>query len=66
VEKKTHQFILRHFFAGFLRGLGMVVGATLGVSLLFYILGKLALIPFLSDFITEIVKTVQANLSLIR
>lgn len=48
-----------NLLSGVFSGLGAVVGATLGVALLVYILGRLEVVPVIGRFVSEIVKIVQ-------
>ena len=57
----------RHFFRGFLYGMGGFFGATLGVAITLGIfswsLSRLQVVPIIGDFATEIVEFVQTNLA---
>ena len=44
---------------GVLGGLGAVLGATLGLALLIWILSRLEILPYIGKFVAEIVKIVQ-------
>jgi len=44
---------------GALGGLGAVLGATLGLALLIWILSRLEVVPYIGKFIADIVKIVQ-------
>lgn len=45
--------------SGLFNGLGAVVGATLGVAILLFILSRLEVVPYIGRFVAEIVKIVQ-------
>lgn len=47
------------FSSGVLNGLGAVIGATLVLALLLYILSRLEVVPYIGRFVSEIVKIVQ-------
>jgi len=47
------------FLSGVASGLGTVIGATVGIALLIYILGRLEVVPYIGHFVSEIVKIVQ-------
>ena len=44
---------------GVLGGLGAVLGATLGLAVLIWILSRLEVLPYIGKFVAEIVKIVQ-------
>ena len=44
---------------GVLGGLGAVLGATLGLALLIWILSRLEVLPYIGKFVADIVKIVQ-------
>jgi len=62
--KNPYLFILLNFFVGLLRGFGYIVGATIVVALLFYILSKITLIPIFGDFIKYLIKYLNDTTSL--
>lgn len=47
------------FLSGIFSGLGTVIGATLVLTLLVYILSRLEVLPHIGKFIAEIVKIVK-------
>jgi len=47
------------FLSGILNGLGAVIGATLILALVVYVLSRLEVVPHIGRFISEIVKIVQ-------
>lgn len=49
------------FLSGIFSGLGAVLGATVVLAFLLYILGKLQVIPFIGHFVYEILKIVQQH-----
>lgn len=58
-------FLTYNFLIGLVRGFGMAVGFTILGAILIYLLQKIVLlnIPVLGDFISDIVRIVQENLS---
>ncbi|HOV70078.1 MAG TPA: DUF5665 domain-containing protein [Clostridia bacterium] len=59
----SRRIIIVNFLAGLTRGLGIAVGFTLLGALVVYVLQKAAYqnLPVIGDFISEIVKIVQAR-----
>ena len=47
------------FLSGIFSGLGTVIGATLVLAFLIFILSRLELVPYIGKFIAEIVKIVK-------
>lgn len=54
-----------NFLAGLARGVGMAIGGTLLFAFILYILSKLAVsnLPVLSDFIANIIRMVEEQLT---
>jgi len=54
-----------NFLAGLARGVGIAIGGTLLAALVIFLLNELAILnlPVIGDFIAEIVKIVQGQLS---
>lgn len=46
-------------FIGFAQGLGAVLGATVGISILIFILNKLSLLPFVGDMAERIINLIK-------
>lgn len=55
----TRRIALMSFLSGIMSGLGAVIGATLVLSLLVYILGRLEVLPVIGDWVAQIVKIVR-------
>ena len=56
--QKSNSF-LQKFFAGLLTGLGTVLGATVLLALLIYLLSQLATFEWLKPFVEQIVEIVK-------
>jgi len=50
-----------HLLKGVAFGLGSVLGATVVLSSLVYILSQMEFIPVIGDWVSEIIKVVQSN-----
>jgi len=59
VHLSTWKIILNNFLGGLAWGLGTVLGATLIVGALLFILSKLNTIPIVGSFINEILSEIQ-------
>ena len=46
---------------GILGGLGAVLGATVGLALLIWILSRLEVVPYIGKFVAEIIKIVKQH-----
>jgi len=57
LNKRRIMFI--SFLSGLFSGLGAVLGGTLLLALLLYILGRLSIVPYIGHFISEIIKVVK-------
>lgn len=55
----TRRIMLMSFISGIMSGLGTVIGATLVLALLLYILGQLEVVPLIGNFIARIVNIVR-------
>lgn len=53
------RLIWRHFVAGFFSGIGGVLGATIGVGLLLFILQQFGGLPVIGDFFRGVTNTIQ-------
>jgi len=64
---ESYVSLKRHFLRGFVYGIGGFLGATVGIamilSLFFWSMSKLQVVPILGNFATEIVEFVQLNLT---
>jgi hypothetical protein len=65
ILRNTRRLLYVNFLAGIARGFGMAVGFTLLGALAIYILQRVVILrlPLIGDFIAEIVKIVQEELS---
>ncbi|WP_422448212.1 DUF5665 domain-containing protein [Thermoanaerobacterium sp. DL9XJH110] len=65
ILRNTRRLLYVNFLAGIARGFGMAVGFTLLGALAIYILQRVVILrlPLIGDFIAEIVKIVQKELS---
>lgn len=63
--KRPRKIIFSNLIGGIARGVGFVIGFTIFTSILLYILQYLGALnlPVIGDFIADIVKIVQAQLS---
>ncbi len=48
------------FLKGLVSGLGWIIGATILVSLLTYILSQIEFIPILGDIVSQLIKEIEA------
>ena len=55
----TRRLMLINFLTGIMSGLGGAIGATLVLTLLIYVLGRLEWIPVVGRWITEILNVVH-------
>ncbi len=54
------QVILHNFLGGIAWGVGTVIGATVIVAILFFILNRIDTIPIIGNFIGRIIEEIQA------
>ena len=56
----TKKILLISFLKGLASGLGWIIGATILVSLLTYILSQIEFIPILGDIVSQLIKEIEA------
>ncbi len=54
-----YRFIFFHFVKGISVGLGTVVGATVVVSILLFLLSQIEFIPVIGEWVTEIIAEIE-------
>lgn len=57
----SKKIIFRSLLSGIFSGLGAVLGATVVLALLLYILGKLQVVPVIGRFVYEIMRIVRQH-----
>lgn len=57
------KFLGYSFFKGLMLGLGSVLGASVLVALLIYLLTKISLVPIVGDFVKDIIQQIQVEQS---
>ena len=55
----TRRIALMSFLSGMMSGLGAVIGVTIVLSLLVYLLTRLEVLPIIGEWIAQIVRIVQ-------
>lgn len=55
VYQKTGKFLFLSFMKGIMVGLGSVIGATVVVAILIYLLSQISFVPIIGDFINDLV-----------
>jgi len=55
------KFFFYNFLLGIIRGFGWAVGAFIVFSLIIWLLLKLTFVPFLGDWITNLINYIQEN-----
>ena len=63
IHISTGKVVLNNFLGGLAWGFGTVLGATLVVGLVIFILSKLNSIPVIGDFISDILQGIQQPVS---
>ena len=61
LDRKKRDIIFRNFLGGLAWGLGSVIGATVIVAILVGLLSAIDFIPFVGNFIEDIVEVVNKN-----
>lgn len=59
IAQDKSKLFSHYLFIGFAQGLGAVLGATVGVSLLIFLLSKLSLLPFIGDMAEKIINLIK-------
>tara|TARA_Y200000002_G_scaffold114349_1_gene93645 strand:+ start:207 stop:494 length:288 start_codon:yes stop_codon:yes gene_type:complete len=60
IYNSTKKILLISFLKGLASGLGWIIGATILVSLLTYILSQIEFIPILGDIVSQLIKEIEA------
>ena len=60
VYNSTKRILFISFLKGLASGLGWIIGATILVSLLTYILSQIEFIPILGDIVSQLIKEIEA------
>ena len=60
IYNSTKKILFISFLKGLASGLGWIIGATILVSLLTYILSQIEFIPILGDIVSELIEEIEA------
>ena len=60
IYNSTKKILFISFLKGLASGLGWIIGATILVSLLTYILSKIEFIPILGDIVSQLIQEIEA------
>ena len=60
IYNSTKKILLISFLKGLASGLGWIIGATILVSLLTFILSQIEFIPILGDIVSQLIKEIEA------
>ena len=60
IYNSTKKILLISFLKGLASGLGWIIGATILVSLLTYILSQIEFIPILGDIVSQLIQEIEA------
>ena len=60
IYNSTMKILLISFLRGLASGLGWIIGATILVSLLTYILSQIEFIPILGDIVSQLIQEIEA------
>ena len=60
IYNSTKKFLFISFLKGLASGLGWIIGATILVSLLTYILSQIEFIPILGDIVSQLIEEIEA------
>ena len=60
IYNSTKKILFISFLKGLASGLGWIIGATILVSLLTYILSQIEFIPILGDIVSELIQEIEA------
>ena len=59
IYNSTKKILLISFLKGLASGLGWIIGATILVSLLTYMLSQIEFIPILGDIVSELIEEIE-------
>ena len=60
IYDSTKKILFISFLKGLATGLGWIIGATILVSLLTYILSQIEFIPILGDIVSQLIQEIEA------
>ena len=60
IYNSTKKILIISFLKGLASGLGWIIGATILVSLLTYILSQIEFIPILGDIVSQLIQEIEA------
>ena len=60
IYNSTKKILFISFLKGLASGLGWIIGATILVSLLTYILSQIEFIPILGDIVAQLIQEIEA------
>ena len=60
IYNSTKKILFMSFLKGLASGLGWIIGATILVSLLTYILSQIEFIPILGDIVSQLIEEIEA------
>ena len=60
IYNSTKKILFISFLKGLSSGLGWIIGATILVSLLTYILSQIEFIPILGDIVSQLIQEIEA------
>ena len=60
IYNSTKKFLFISFLKGLASGLGWIIGATILVSLLTYILSQIEFIPILGDIVSQLIQEIES------
>ena len=60
IYNSTNKILFISFLKGLASGLGWIIGATILVSLLTYILSQIEFIPILGDIVSQLIEEIEA------
>tara|TARA_B100000524_G_scaffold198730_1_gene103320 strand:+ start:235 stop:522 length:288 start_codon:yes stop_codon:yes gene_type:complete len=60
IYNSTKKILFVSFLKGLASGLGWIIGATILVSLLTYILSQIEFIPILGDIVSQLIQEIEA------
>ena len=60
IYNSTKKILVVSFLKGLASGLGWIIGATILVSLLTYILSQIEFIPILGDIVSQLIEEIEA------